>query len=68
MEVYRIQVTDGDSPGSPGWRAKFTLDGEKAENFGIEKNPKTNEGLLSVVKVKIFFLISFHFKLTDTKE
>ncbi|XP_060793173.1 cadherin-13-like isoform X4 [Neoarius graeffei] len=50
MEVYRIQVTDGDSPGSPGWRAKFTLDGEKAENFGIEKNPKTNEGILSVVK------------------
>ncbi|KAF4077892.1 hypothetical protein AMELA_G00193230 [Ameiurus melas] len=49
-EVYRIQVVDKDSPGSPGWRAKFTLHGEKAENFKIEANPETNEGILSVVK------------------
>ncbi|MCI4387145.1 hypothetical protein PGIGA_G00070780 [Pangasianodon gigas] len=49
-EVYRIQVYDKDSPGSPAWRANFTLHGEKAENFKIEVNPKTNDGILSVIK------------------
>ncbi|XP_034167993.2 cadherin-13 isoform X1 [Pangasianodon hypophthalmus] len=49
-EVYRIQVHDKDSPGSPAWRANFTLRGEKAENFKIEVNPKTNDGILSVIK------------------
>ncbi|KAI5095504.1 cadherin-like protein 26 isoform X2 [Silurus meridionalis] len=50
VEVYRIQVSDKDSPGSPAWRAKFKLYGAKAENFKIETNPKTNEGIVSVVK------------------
>lgn len=44
-------MSDGDSPGSPGWRVKYTLYGEKAEYFKIEANPKTNEGILSVIKV-----------------
>lgn len=51
-------MLDKDSPGSPGWKANFTLHGEKAENFKIEANLKTNEGVLSVVKVKTFYLIS----------
>ncbi|KAF5906425.1 cadherin-like protein 26, partial [Clarias magur] len=50
VEVYRILVSDLDTPGSPSWMAKFTLYGEKAENFKFETNNITNEGILYVVK------------------
>ncbi|XP_053338024.1 cadherin-like protein 26 isoform X1 [Clarias gariepinus] len=49
-EVYRIQVSDLDTPGSSSWLAKFTLYGEKAENFNLKTNPDNNEGILYVVK------------------
>lgn len=54
-EVYRIQVSDLDTPGSSSWLAKFTLYGEKAENFNLKTNPDNNEGILYVVKVKLFY-------------
>ncbi|XP_030623658.1 cadherin-like protein 26 [Chanos chanos] len=51
VEVLRIQVTDKDSHGSPAWKAKYTIHGDKGEYFKIETDPETNEGILTVQKL-----------------
>ncbi|XP_058265022.1 cadherin-like protein 26 isoform X2 [Hemibagrus wyckioides] len=48
--VLRLQVRDKDTQGSPAWKAKFTLHGDPENYFKIETDPKTNEGILTVVK------------------
>ena len=53
VEVLRLQVTDKDTRGSEAWKAKYTIHGDKKEQFKIETDPKTNEGILTVVKVGI---------------
>ncbi|XDV45491.1 hypothetical protein PO909_013581 [Leuciscus waleckii] len=50
VEVLRLQVTDKDTRGSEAWKAKYTIHGDKKEQFQIETDPKTNEGILTVVK------------------
>ncbi|XP_046724878.1 cadherin-like protein 26 isoform X2 [Silurus meridionalis] len=50
VEVLRLHVTDKDSSHSPAWRAKFTLYGDPGNNFKIQTDPKTNEGILTVIK------------------
>ncbi|KAL7864502.1 hypothetical protein AOLI_G00159220 [Acnodon oligacanthus] len=47
--VYTLEVKDGDHRGSAGWRAKYTLHGEKEKNFKIETDLTTNDGIISVV-------------------
>lgn len=48
----RLEVEDRDLPGSPNWVAKFTiLEGDPDGQFKIYTDPRTNEGVLSVVKV-----------------
>lgn len=52
VDVGRLEVEDRDLPGSPNWAAKFTiLEGDPDGQFAIRTDPKTNEGVLSVVKV-----------------
>lgn len=52
VDVGRLEVEDGDLPGSPNWAAKFTiLEGDPSGQFAIRTDPRTNEGVLSVVKV-----------------
>lgn len=52
VDVGRLQVEDRDLPGSPNWAARFTiLEGDPKGQFAIRTDPKTNEGVLSVVKV-----------------
>lgn len=52
VDVGRLEVEDRDLPGSPNWVARFTiLDGDPNGQFAIRTDPKTNEGVLSVVKV-----------------
>ena len=52
VEVGRLEVEDRDLPGSPNWAAQFTiLDGDPDGQFTIRTDPRTNEGVLSVVKV-----------------
>lgn len=51
-EILRIGVTDKDTPNTPGSRAVFTiLKGNEERNYKIDTDPKTNEGVLYVIKV-----------------
>ncbi|XP_039079550.1 cadherin-15 [Hyaena hyaena] len=51
VDVGRLPVEDRDLPGSPNWAAVFTiLEGDPRGQFAVRTDPKTNEGVLSVVK------------------
>ncbi|RXN02782.1 cadherin 26 [Labeo rohita] len=54
-EILRIGIKDKDTPNTPGSKAVFTiLKGNEDGNYKIETDPKTNEGVLSVIKGKNF--------------
>ncbi|KAJ3599675.1 hypothetical protein NHX12_033631 [Muraenolepis orangiensis] len=49
--VLRIPVEDRDEVNTNNWKAKFVLvKGNENNNFRVDTDPKTNEGLLYVVK------------------
>ncbi|GAB1301472.1 Desmocollin-2 [Apodemus speciosus] len=51
VEILRLTVQDKDLVNSPNWRANYTiLKGNENGNFKIETDPKTNEGVLCVIK------------------
>lgn len=51
VEILRLTVQDKDLVNSPNWRANYTiLKGNDNGNFKIVTDPKTNEGILCVVK------------------
>ncbi|XP_026800887.3 cadherin-like protein 26 [Pangasianodon hypophthalmus] len=50
VEVLRLKVSDRDSPGSPAWKAKFTLHEDPENYFKIHTDPNTNDGILTVIK------------------
>lgn len=52
-DILRVSVDDLDTPNTPAWRAKYTIiEGNENHNYKIETDPKTNEGILSVIKAK----------------
>ncbi len=63
-EILRIGIKDKDTPNTPGSRAVFSiLKGNEEGNYKIETDPKTNEGVLSVIKVNstVPFTYFIHF-------
>lgn len=51
VEILRLPIQDKDLVNSPNWRANYNiLKGNENGNFKIETDPKTNEGVLCVVK------------------
>ncbi|XP_030017235.1 desmocollin 2-like protein [Sphaeramia orbicularis] len=49
--ILRIPVEDKDEINTPNWISKFVITkGNENGNFRIDRDPKTNEGLLYVVK------------------
>lgn len=54
VEILRVSVEDKDLFNTSNWRANYTiLKGNENGNFKIVTDPKTNEGVLYVVKVRI---------------
>lgn len=54
VEILRLTIQDKDLVNSPNWRANYNiLNGNENGNFKIVTDPKTNEGILRVVKVRI---------------
>uniref|UniRef100_A0A8C0U9R8 Cadherin domain-containing protein n=1 Tax=Cyanistes caeruleus TaxID=156563 RepID=A0A8C0U9R8_CYACU len=50
-EVARLAVTDLDEPGTPAWRAVYSiLRGNDGGAFAITTDPATNEGILRTAK------------------
>lgn len=54
-EVLRLSVSDSDSKGSSAWRAKFTIHGDPENYFQIHTDPKSNDGILTIIKVFLCF-------------
>lgn len=55
MVVMRIKALDKDLEFTDNWLAVFDIiKGNKDDLFTIETDPKTNEGILKLVKVNAF--------------
>ncbi|KAG8570980.1 hypothetical protein GDO81_011493 [Engystomops pustulosus] len=51
MVLLHMPVMDNDMPNTANWRAVFSITkGNELGHFNITTDPKTNEGLLSVIK------------------
>lgn len=51
VEILRVAIEDKDLINTPNWRANYTiLKGNEKGNFKIVTDPRTNEGVLCVVK------------------
>lgn len=56
--VANLTVVDRDQPHSPNWNAVYRIvNGDPSGHFTIRTNPITNEGMLTVIKVKKQVLI-----------
>lgn len=54
VEVTRIEVSDADEIGSDNWLANFTfVSGNEMGYLRIETDNKTNEGIVTLIKVSI---------------
>lgn len=51
--VANLTVTDKDQPNTPAWNAVYKITGgDPTGRFSVPTDPTTNEGLVTVVKVK----------------
>ncbi len=67
-EILRIGIKDKDTPNTPGSRAVFSiLKGNEEGNYKIETDPKTNEGVLTVIKVNATVLLNISYTSSKMK-
>lgn len=53
-EVGRVNATDKDQRGGDNWRIKYTIKkGNNLGQFAIRTDPVSNQGIISVVKVRL---------------
>ena len=51
--VVNLTVTDKDQPNTPAWNAVYKITGgDSTGRFSVPTDPTTNEGLVTVVKVR----------------
>lgn len=51
--VANLTVTDKDQPNTPAWNAVYKITGgDPTGRFSVPTDPTTNEGLVTVVKVR----------------
>lgn len=51
--VANLTAVDRDQPHSPNWNAVYRIvSGDPSGHFAIRTNPVTNEGMLTVIKVR----------------
>lgn len=63
--MTNLTVVDRDQPHSPNWNAVYRIvSGDPSGHFAIRTNPITNEGMLTVVKVKTgsVQILTFYFE------
>ena len=48
----RLHVADRDQEKTRAWQVKYTMEGDTGGNFKVETDPFTNDGILTVVKVR----------------
>lgn len=52
--VANLTVTDKDQPNTPAWNAVYKITGgDPTGRFSVPTDPTTNEGLVTVVKVRL---------------
>lgn len=52
--VVNLTVDDRDDPATGAWRAMYSIiSGDPKQSFEVQTNPDNNEGMLSVVKVRL---------------
>lgn len=53
-EVGRINATDKDQRGGVNWKIIYKISsGDPAGHFNVRTDPLTNQGIISVVKVRL---------------
>lgn len=62
ISPIQIHVSDKDTQGSPAWRVRYILHGEMSEFFQVVTNPETNDGILTLFKVRAVTLHFIHSK------
>ncbi|XP_029780746.1 cadherin-1-like isoform X2 [Suricata suricatta] len=51
--IVRLKVKGADAPGSPAWKAVFSILNDRAGLFTVTTDPETNNGLLKTAKMKM---------------
>lgn len=52
--VANLTVTDKDQPNTPAWNTVYKITGgDPTGRFSVPTDPTTNEGLVTVVKVRL---------------
>lgn len=51
-ELGRVNVTDRDDAGTGNWEARYSISNDHGGKFAVRTDPITNQGVLTVVKVK----------------